>query len=280
MHLDLTLQNIAYGGADRWPLLVERLTAGGVGDLVLLNECAGWADNDERLLRRAATDLGLAVAGLTRVASPDGQPSAILYRHERLGDPIGWFDGFNGGLHGFGIATWNPPAGLDGPLSVGVGHLTPQSRAKALAEAEEWCTRAYFHGGNALIAGDMNSCPITGPDPDLDRMTVFNRATRLDRTEALVDGDIEETWTPNRDIAGRIRDYGFFDAAVEFHARTGDTDALGRTGRSDRIDWICVAAPLRSAVTGYQRLTAPEGASDHHGVRVRLEWPTTTISSR
>jgi hypothetical protein len=64
---------------------------------------------------------------------------------------------------------------------------------------------------------------------------------------------------------------GLIDVAWHLHKRTGNQELLARTGNDDRIDQAYVSQPLAEAVSGYQPLTAPDGASDHHGLAFHLD---------
>lgn len=295
--LHLVLQNVAHGGFrltgvdqvvdDRWDALTARILSAGQPDIVVLNECANWNiiddDGEQPYVRRAERDLGLVAAPLSRVHTLQGQPSLILYNPGTVGELVDLDDRHRDQFyHGYAIATWAVP-GLAKPLSVAACHLNPYDRDRARSEAAAIATHTYYHGAYAIIAGDFNSCPIEGPDPDIEAMRPYNRANRLDWTTDPATG--ERIWTPSRKVAQRLLDYEFHDAAVVHHralARTLFTAAVpetvraemaetqARTGKTDRIDWVMVAKELVPCVAGYKRLTEPADASDHAGVRVEL----------
>lgn len=76
---------------------------------------------------------------------------------------------------------------------------------------------------------------------------------------------------PDRRVAAKISENGFVDAAWHLYQRNGDEALLRPTGTDDRIDQVWVSAPLAGALTGYQVLDTPAGASDHHGLLVTLD---------
>lgn len=118
--LHLVLQNIAHGGFrlsgagqavdDRWDDLKARILSFGRPDIVVFNECTNWDQPNEDgtlpYVARAERDLGLALAGITRVHTLQGQPSVILYDPGTVGE----------------LATFTVP-GLASPLSVAACHL-------------------------------------------------------------------------------------------------------------------------------------------------------------
>ncbi|MFB7852369.1 hypothetical protein ACFC34_35880 [Streptomyces sp. NPDC056053] len=61
--------------------------------------------------------------------------------------------------------------------------------------------------------------------------------------------------------------------AERINSAAGRVDAvlLRRTATDDRIDQLWVSAPLRDTVVDYALLDTPDGASDHHGLVVRLD---------
>ncbi|WP_205327033.1 endonuclease/exonuclease/phosphatase family protein [Glycomyces sp. YM15] len=282
------LQNIAHGGFrltgggqvedDRWPEgILPRLQSAGPIDVLALNECRGWETETTApdgtvyrpYLERAQKDLGLELAGITRVHTLEGQPSVILYNPDTMGDLVNFDDRHRDQFyHGYGIATWNTP-GLEQPLSLAVCHLDPYDRERSKIEAAKLATHAYYNGPYAFLAGDFNSSPITGPDPDIEKMRPYNRANRCDWTLDAATG--ERIWTPNREVAQRLLDYEYYDTAVLHHERTGDMAALARTGKTDRIDWVMASRALRDTVVDYRMLTEPAGASDHMGLAVTLD---------
>lgn len=284
----IVLQNIAHGGFrltgtdqvedDRWPEgLLPRIQSAGPIDVLALNECRSWdqavsaADGTVHrpYLERAQRDLGLELAGITRVHTLEGQPSVILYNPDTMGDLVDFDDRHRDQFyHGYGIATWNTP-GLEQPLSLGVCHLDPYSRERSVIEAAKLATHGYYHGPYAFLAGDFNSSPISGPDPDIATMRPYNRANRCDWTLDPATG--ERNWIPNRAVAQRLLDYGYYDTAVLHHDRTGAPAAFARTGKTDRIDWVLASRALRDTITDYQTLTEPAKASDHAGLAVTLD---------
>lgn len=111
----------------------------------------------------------------------------------------------------------------------------------------------------------MNYPPEQGPDPDYTQMRSYNLAART-----LVD-EPDTPLRPDRRSARMLRKCGFLDAAWHLYERTGDETLLRRTGSDDRIDRIHLSSPFADAVSHYQLLDAPVGASDHHGVAVDID---------
>jgi endonuclease/exonuclease/phosphatase family metal-dependent hydrolase len=268
----IALQNIGHGagrldphpeipealhGADRWPLLVERLRRCDP-DVLVLNEICGWT---EKRLASAAADLGMKAVGIT--PSRSSYPTGFLYNPDRL-ELAHWnTDHAHAFHHGAAIAAFNVD-GLAGPLTVAGGHIAPFAWRAACDEVSTLVYRAYRYGPYAVCAADFNFSPLQGIAPDRSKMLPYNRMVRLERPA-------DPASPPRLDIAQTLRDGDFFDAAAEMWMRTADKSYLAYTCPSDRIDWIAVAEALKPALTGYRLLDQPEWASDHHGVTITLE---------
>lgn len=76
---------------------------------------------------------------------------------------------------------------------------------------------------------------------------------------------------PDRRVTEMLAYTGFVDAAAKLHEERGDTTLLRKTATDDRIDQLWVSAPLRDTIVDYALLDTPEGASDHHGLVVRID---------
>jgi hypothetical protein len=264
VELTIAVQNISHGGLrinddasrNRWKDLLARL--GPVeADMVILNEAATFELNGWKKAHHFASELGLDVAGVT--PSKSDVPTAVLYRKDRLGEPLAW-DTKHQYLvnHGFGVASWDLDC-LPAPLQLGAIHVTPFSPIQAVIEVQTLVCRAYRQGPYAIVGGDFNFPPVYGKKPDIANMLPFNKMNRLINPR---DPDPQ----PNTSVAQALYDGGFHDVAAELHMRTGDDDLLAYTGKTDRIDWIAVSQPLRDAIVSYTLLGQPEGASDHEGV--------------
>ncbi|MGI5185376.1 endonuclease/exonuclease/phosphatase family protein [Dactylosporangium sp. CA-152071] len=270
MHIRVVAQNLGNGGLrdsegnpeDRWPALAERLRTA-QPDVLLLNEARGWTEHGHRQLGRAQRDLGMYAAPLP--PSKTGMRTAILFRP----DTLGWWTHTNDAVsqettHGFVIAAF-PIPGLPAPITFAAAHLDPYLGDKALYEAKLIATAAYRYGPYAVIGGDMNFPPEDGPDPDYDQMRPYNLAARTLLT------DPGTALRPDRRAAQMLHKCGYLDAALHLHRRTSDAQLLRRTGSDDRIDRIHLSSAFGDAISNYQLLDLPAGASDHHGVAVDID---------
>ncbi|WP_335990026.1 endonuclease/exonuclease/phosphatase family protein [Glycomyces sp. MUSA5-2] len=278
MRLTVRFQNLCDGGevgGPRWARLAARLTEGGRPDVVALAECRGWDAHDQALLHRASADLGLVPAGLATVRSLDGQPCAILYNPQTMGERPDWFDGF-AFHHGAGVAVFTPPALGGRRLHIGVGHLDPYSRTAARIEAETLCARLVFppeHDPLALLCADFNSPPLAGPAPDPARLYPGTRAARTDLADPF--GSSTER-VVNREIAVAVQNADLLDVAQTLHPPHDDPALSAPTGvAGDRVDRACASPALLERARRYRILGVPgDGtASDHAGIEVAFELP-------
>ncbi len=273
MRIRLVVQNLAYGALrdgdgnpeDRWPLHVQRINAVRP-DILLLNEVVGWDDSFHRQLGRAMDDLDLDAVPLP--PSRSGYRSALLYRKASVGR---WkrygFDKAGKTTHGFVTASFTV-GDLPRPLTFAAGHIDPDSGDQAIAETKAIATRAYRFGPFAAVGGDWNFPPQDGPAPDYREMRPYNLAART-LLDEHADADVE--YRPDRRAAWMLRKCGYLDVAWELFQATGDKRLLHRTASDDRIDRIHVSTPLGDAISNYQRLDQPSGASDHDGIAVDIE---------
>ncbi|MFB6507530.1 MULTISPECIES: hypothetical protein [unclassified Streptomyces] len=279
MELTIAVQNLGLGGLrtgsgdpeHRWPLLAERINsaAGRVGarrvDAVLLQEASDWDRYGHRQLGVAMRDLDLDAMPIP--PSRSGIPPVLLYRRETLGRWTHWNTDFaEETLHGFGVAVFD--VGLPAPLALASVHLNPFAADKARNEAKLLATRALRYGPYGIVAGDINYPPADpdSPCPDYARMLPYNRSART-RLPSEVGGQL----VPDRRVTEMLAYTGYVDAAAKLYEERGDQELLRRTGTDDRIDQLWVSAPLRDTVVDYALLETPEGASDHHGLVVRLD---------
>lgn len=273
MELTIVVQNLAHGGLrngvgdpeNRWPRLAERIRSVGTPDLVLLQEAADWGKYGHRQLGQAMRDLGMDALPLPPCGS--GMPPAVLYRRETVGRWLNWNTDFaQETLHGFGVAVFD--VGLPAPLAVVSAHLNPFVADKARDEAKLIATRALRYGPYGIVAGDMNYPPADpdSPAPDYAAMLPYNRSART-RLPSESGGRL----VPDRRVTEVLAYTGFVDAAARLYEERGEKDLLRRTASDDRIDQLWVSAPLRDTVVDYALLDTPEGASDHHGLVVRLD---------
>jgi len=262
------------GEPDPWPLVVKRITEGTPEpyDFVLLNECKGWAENED-LIKRAQDDLGLEALRPGR--SRSGLATLIMYRQQTVGFPQPLGQGRIGVLHedttdrsyhGWSIGAWD--VGLPLPLAVGSYKLTPYSADAARIEAQYVATHPYRWGAYGVLGGDTNFSPANphNPPPNWATQLPYNLGSRALPGTA-------RTWSPvaDRSVAQAFVDNGWCDVAWEYANARKDHSVLTHTSEFDRIDGGWVTVPLRSAVTGYWTLDAPMGASDHAGVAWRLD---------
>ena len=87
----------------------------------------------------------------------------------------------------------------------------------------------------------------------------------------LADPALGERPQADRRVAWKFVQNGLRDVAWELFQKTKDESLLARTGTDDRIDQLWVSAPLVPGLVSYQLLDTPAGASDHHGLVVRLD---------
>lgn len=133
--------NIQTGGGERWPRLVEHIRDLGP-DVLALQECRGWLDNDARQLADAEHDLGMKA-----LIAPSRSGFHTVLMIKPTVRWTGWEVTYAGELlHGFGAARLEIP-GLALPLVAISAHLTPYSAAAAATEAQILIARAYRHGG-------------------------------------------------------------------------------------------------------------------------------------
>lgn len=273
MELKIVVQNLGHGGLrngsgdpdHRWPLLVERILSAGAPDLVLLQEAADWDKYGHRQLGQAMKDLDMDALPIP--PSSSGYPPVLLYRRETVGRWTHWNTDFaQETLHGFGVAVFD--VGLPAPLAVVSTHMNPFVADKARDEAKLVATRALRYGPYGIVGGDLNYPPANpdSPSPDYAAMLPYNRSART-RLPSEVDGQL----VPDRRVTETLAYTGFVDAAAKLYEERGDKELLRKTGTDDRIDQLWVSAPLRDSIVDYRLLETPQGASDHHGLVVRLD---------
>ncbi|MER5973308.1 endonuclease/exonuclease/phosphatase family protein [Streptomyces sp. NPDC002055] len=273
MELTVVVQNLGLGGLrsssgdpeDRWPALAERIRGAGAPDLVLLQEACGWSEYGHRQLARAMDDLDLDAMPIP--PSGSGIVPILLYRRETVGRWKIWNTDFaDQSLHGFGVACFD--VGLPAPLAVVSCHLDPFVADRARDEAKLIATRAYRYGPYALIGGDLNYPPAhpSSPAPDYATMRPYNIAART-----RLPSEAGAPLVPDRRVTEMLAYAGYTDAAWHRYQQCGNRDLLRATGTDDRIDAVWVSHPLREAITDYRLLDSPAGASDHHGLAVRLD---------
>lgn len=272
MLITVLSQNLGRGGVfdgsgdreDRWPLLLERI-AEHQPDLVLLQECEDWQRDGMKLLCKAESDLDMD--GIL-APSLSGRGPGLLYRRETMGRRIAWKtdDNDRETHHGFGVAAFD--VGLPSPLAVASVHITPWGADKAVIEAQYMASRIYRYGPFCLLGGDVNYSPAAPwPEPLYANQKPYNRGSRT----LLRDPQEEGRPQADRRVAWKFHQNGLRDAAWELYQQSKDESLLARTATDDRIDQLWVSAPLASGLVSYQLLDQPAGASDHHGLVVRLE---------
>jgi hypothetical protein len=248
------------GEPDRWPLVAERLHKSGLEpDWVLLNECRGWAADNNAHALAAAADLGMQAMPVSMSAS--GLATLILYRAKTVGEPLPMREptqtdpgilneDYTGRTyHGWSIGAWE--VGLPQPLVVCSYKLTPYSVDAARAEAAYTGTHIYRRGTFGVAGGDQNFSPLDprNPPPDWRSQHPYNIGSRaVPGTGAA--GQPE----PDRSVALQFADKGLWDAAWQYAESSGDLRCLRHTSEYDRIDIGLVTAPLLPAVTGYWTL--------------------------
>ncbi|WP_446038095.1 endonuclease/exonuclease/phosphatase family protein [Streptomyces sp. SID1121] len=238
-------------------------------DVVMLCEVADWHRYGHKQLSRAKDDLGLDAAPLA--PSRSGLGTGLLYRREVLGP---WErhnpDFAQEALHGFAVTSFGIP-GLPAPLSFVPLHFTPMSAEAAAIEANYVATRGYKYGPFAVLGGDANYPPAADahPPPDTTKMRPYNVGSRMH----LPDGDFVpgQGLKPNRDVTRKLAQNGYVDVAWHLFQQTRNEVLLRPTATDDRIDQAWVSGALAPAVSNYQLLDEPAGASDHHGLAFRID---------
>lgn len=279
MELTIAVQNLGHGGLrngsgdadNRWPHLAERINsaAAKVGsehvDLALVQEAVEWTSYGHRQLGIAMGDLDMDALPIP--PSGSGYPPALLFRSETVGRWRHWNTDFaQETLHGFGVAVFD--VGLPAPLAVVSAHLNPFVADKARDEAKLIATRALRYGPYGLVAGDINYPPAdpSSPAPDYAEMRPYNRSART-----RLPSEADRQLVPDRRVTEMLSYSGFADAAWTLYQERGDKELLRKTATDDRIDQLWVSEPLRDTIVDYALLDTPEGASDHHGLVVRLD---------
>ncbi|MER6500183.1 endonuclease/exonuclease/phosphatase family protein [Streptomyces sp. NPDC001455] len=271
--LTIVVQNLGHGGLrngagdpeNRWPRLAERILSVGEPDLVLVQEAVEWSAYGHRQLGIAMRDLDLDAVPIP--PSSSGYVPTLLYRRETVGRWTHWNTDFaQETLHGFGVAVFD--VGLPAPLAVVSAHLNPFVADKARDEAKLLATRALRYGPYGIVAGDLNYPPAdpASPAPDYGAMLPYNRSART-RLPSEAGGQL----VPDRRVTETLAYTGFVDAAWKLCTERGDERLLRRTATDDRIDQLWASAPLRETIVDYAVLDTPQGASDHHGLVVRLD---------
>jgi hypothetical protein len=137
--------NIKEGGDGRWADLTALIREAGP-DLLLLQECRGWADDDYQRLASAESDLGMRAliapsrSGFHTVVMSTGRLTWKAWE-TRYASEL---------LHGFGVAVF-ALSNVTLPLSVISAHLTPYSAAAAAQEAQLLIARVYRRGGLGIM---------------------------------------------------------------------------------------------------------------------------------
>lgn len=242
----------------RWARQVDVLRDSGA-DVVLLQE-GDWLHDPAAA--RAGTDLAMNIT----VAPSLGMPTAVAWNPDQL-ELTGCDTMYAHRLHhGYCAPQFTVP-GQDLPAHLVLisTHLNPFPPRLPRSRPRPVQARLYLWGGLGILAGDINCPPSEGPDPDDGIMLPFNKASR---TLPAADGT---GLRPNRSIAQAIEGRGYLDAGLHLYRKTGDDQRLARTANDDRIDRIYVSDALGPALVDYELLDTPEGASDHHGVRVTLD---------
>lgn len=271
MKLTVMVQNLLFGGvldgddgrpSERWPLLVERVLSARP-DVLLLTEAVQWGQWGHRLLARAMEAFDMDA--LLPAPSASGVPVVVMFRRETMGRWTRWNTDY-GQLttHGFGVAAFE----VDGlTIDFAACHLNPFSADLALQEVSVVSNRAYRYSPLAVIGGDINYPPDTGPEPLFAAMTPYNRSMRT----VLHDPAEGAGLSADRRVGWKLRQAGFHDAAALEFDRRGDATVLERTCNQDRVDQIWVTESLAPAVVDYWAVHSPQGASDHSGVVTVLD---------
>jgi len=266
------------GQPDTWPLVAERVAISHRRpDYVLLNEVEDdWARSGKRLDERAAEDLEM---GLLSPASPaSGKRCVVLYNPDTVGEPVD--DLLESGalhedrswrtLHGWATGWWRLPVGSGAAqreVLIGVCSFkfTPFSLEAAVVEAGYAATHSMRGGEYAFMGGDVNFSPADprNGEPNWTNQRPYNRGSR-----AVPGTARNENPEADRSVARKLIDKGWDDPAFELAMRTGNHAILRHTSLSDydRIDAGHCTPPLTGALTHYQTLDEPVGASNHHGL--------------
>jgi endonuclease/exonuclease/phosphatase family metal-dependent hydrolase len=258
MVLTVMSLNIQTGGGDRWPGLVELIRDVGP-DVLALQECRGWLDEDASRLADAERDLGMR--GLV-APSRSGFHTALMVGGAARWS--GWEVTYAGELlHGFGAARL-AVEGLAQPLVTISTHLTPYSASAAAQEAQILIARAYRHGGYGMIIGDVNHCPLGDPEPPWGQIPAYNRSSR---TLTGPDGRPRS----NTIVGEVLHTGGLVDVAAHLAETRGEPALRRHTGAGlVRVDQVHVTPAVLPGVLDY-RTVDPHGLSDHWGLVCTLD---------
>ncbi|WP_225850130.1 endonuclease/exonuclease/phosphatase family protein [Streptomyces sp. HPF1205] len=259
MKLTVVSQNCQVGADKdgRWKELLA-VIRGIRPHLLMLQEVPWLTDPDAAAAAEQDLGLSLAVAPSRRLNTAVAWDPAVL-EWQATDTEYAVTD-----MHHGYCAPRFTPLGLahpsPAPLVAISTHLTPYSAQAAAQEAQILCARAYRYGGVAIVAGDINHCPLDDPEIPWEEVPPYNRTARcVPRASA------DEPWRGNRIVGQTFRDGEFTDVAAHF----GDHQPTGKAGLL-RVDQAHVTPAVRPALRGYRRLN-PTDASDHYGITFDLD---------
>jgi endonuclease/exonuclease/phosphatase family metal-dependent hydrolase len=252
-------QNVQYGADKdgRWEDMVKVIRTVGP-HLLLLQEVSWLADPDHAAAAEKALGLRLVVAPSKNLNTAVAWNPAALE----------WLDteskySATDMHHGYCAPRFTPLGQgreLPVPLVAISTHLTPYSAEVAAQEAQLLCARAYRYGGLAIVAGDINHCPLGDPEIEWTRVQPYNRTSRC-----LPRANDDEPWRGNRIVGRKFRDGEFTDVGAHFD----DRQATGKAGLL-RVDQAHVTPALLPTLRSYRRVD-PGSASDHYGISWEID---------
>ncbi|WP_143020251.1 endonuclease/exonuclease/phosphatase family protein [Sinosporangium album] len=247
----------------RWAGL-SRIIQGVAPDLLLLQECSGWLDGDQRHIAQAERELGLRLKvgrSRTKIYTAVGwrQDKArwIAYESNRYTLANGY------------TGMWFEMEGLPAPLTVVSTQLSCYSAVQATIEAQTVLARTHKPQGLGLLGGDFNHVPMGDDEIDWSQVRPYNRTSRC----LLPDPDAPDAPPKGNDVVGRVlKAADMTDVGAYVADQRGDPKLRAHTGVNGkvRVDQIHVTGALRPAIEDYW-LVDTEGYSDHHAVAARLD---------
>ncbi|WP_159056597.1 endonuclease/exonuclease/phosphatase family protein [Streptomyces yokosukanensis] len=263
MALTVMSQNAQYGADKdgRWESMIEVI--GRVGPHLLFLQEVDWlADPDK-------ADAAEKALGLRLVVAPSRNLNTAVAWNPRVLELLDTETKYSvSEMHHGYCAPRFKPLGLARELPASLvaisTHLTPYSAEVAAQETQLLCARAYRYGGIAIVAGDINHCPLDDPEIEWERVQPYNRTSRC-----LPRASKDEPWRGNRIVGQKFRDGEFTDVGAHFE----DRQATGKAGLL-RVDQAHVTPALRPALRSYQRVD-PGPASDHYGISWELDLAAT-----
>jgi exodeoxyribonuclease-3 len=255
--------NILFGGEGRLDEVVS-LVRGVSPDVLVLQECLGWAPGDENVARVAAA-LGVppderhALLGLARPRSSGRRFHVALFSRSPV---VAW--------RAYDDAHFLAHCLLEARLASGLvvfgAHFDAHREALRFVEARYLRSRidpGDFARGPHLLAGDLNSLSRRDPYPvDL-----------ADRLRAA--GTDKYGHPPRFDVVDELEAFGWVDAL--YHRAPPAAWVTARRDRGGvcidyRTDYLFASPPLAAGLVGAS-VVESRGASDHGAVVATFDLP-------